>query len=192
MRGGLRRLGLWAALARRRAGLYGLGCTTATLADLKGRLGRGGPHRGLKQAGDDAQHGVVGEVGGGRRRSSRMNRRRESPGLRERRGGPRGHCKGVEGFRAARAPAAARNFGSGGVHLRRMLGEIPALAWLNSWLGRWLRRRWDPAGMSWRLRRGGSASACGSRGNRGAGILQRTRDRALSDPGLASRRRGVD
>ena len=71
--------------------------------------------------------------GGGRGRSSRMNRRRESPGLRERRGGPRGHCKGVEGFRAARAPAAARNFGSGGVHLRRMLGEIPALAWLNSW-----------------------------------------------------------
>ena len=62
-----------------------------------------------------------------------MNHRRESPGLRECRGGPRGHCKGVEGFRAARAPAAARNFGSGGVHLRRMLGEIPALAWLNSW-----------------------------------------------------------
>ena len=28
---------------------------------------------------------------------------------------------------------AVRNFGSGGVHLRRMLGEIPALAWLNSW-----------------------------------------------------------
>ena len=44
-----------------------------------------------------------------------------------------GHCKGVEGFRAARAPVAARNFGSGGVHLRRRLGEIPALAWLNSW-----------------------------------------------------------
>ena len=62
-----------------------------------------------------------------------MDRRRESPGLRERRGGPRGHCKGVEGFRAARAPVAARNFGSGGVHLRRMLGEIAALAWLNSW-----------------------------------------------------------
>ena len=122
-----------AALARRRAGLYGLGCTTATLAGLKGRWGRGGPHRGLKQAGDDAQHGVVGEVGGGRGRSSRMNRRRESPGLRERRGGPRGHCKEVEGFRAAGAPVAARNFGSGGVHLRRMLGEIPALAWLNSW-----------------------------------------------------------
>ena len=28
---------------------------------------------------------------------------------------------------------AARNFGSGGAHLRWMLGEILALAWLNSW-----------------------------------------------------------
>jgi len=102
-----------AALARRRAGLYGLGCTTATLAGLKGRWGRGGPHRGLKQAGDDAQHGVVGEVGGGRGRSSRMNCCRATPGLRVRRGGPRGHCKGAAGFRAAGAPVAARNWDGG-------------------------------------------------------------------------------
>jgi hypothetical protein len=101
-------------------------------------------------------------------------------------------CKAGRGIIRTGVAPAASNCGELQAHLRGAPGGNSTALVLLSWLGRWLRRRWDPAGTSWRLRRGGSASACGSRGNRGAGIAQRTRDRALSDPGLASRRRGVD
>jgi len=42
-----------------------------------------------------------------------MNRCRAPPGQRVRRGGPRGHCKGAAGFRAAGALVAARNWDGG-------------------------------------------------------------------------------
>ena len=63
------------------------------------QIGRGG------RAGSSAV-----KIGGGEERSSWMNRCRAPPGLRVRRGGPRGHCKGVEGVQGGQSTSGGEKF----------------------------------------------------------------------------------
>jgi hypothetical protein len=88
------------------------------------RVQTGGTRRG--GAGDDGER---------RRTALRTGPRRggASPGAWTPRVGSWGTCEVGRWVRAGQDPTAASNFGSGGVHLRQRLGEIPALAWLNSW-----------------------------------------------------------